>query len=275
MKIPEFKSIGEEAEVKVKKKFALHITEALAERLDLREGGKMSLCIEGNKLILDPIRIRDAVGLANKGKKFTSLSFEEVETRKKEEKLKEFLRALKEASGNIGKYYFKVAMANLKGYRFRERVYCYELYHRLRLALPPDFPYTLQGEMAKEGHPIIHKEVGAVKPDFILHKPGTMNDNLLVIEVKPLKNARKLQLKKDLDTLTKFLDLDIGYYCAIHLIYGSLKRKDKGISKVIKVYQEYNRENNRLSKYKNKLLLFWHKTFEEAAEQYNWEKDVF
>jgi len=208
MKIPEFKSIGGEAEVKVKKKFALHIPKALAERLDLREGGKMSLCIEGNKLILDPIRIRDAVERANKGKKFTSLSFEEVETRKEEEKLKEFLRALKEASGNIGEYYFKVAMANLKGYRFRERVYCYELYHRLRLALPPDaiFPYTLQGEMDKDGHPIIHKVVGAVKPDFILHKPGTMNDNLLVIEVKPLKNP--------LGCPNPFLFATYGYFLA-------------------------------------------------------------
>jgi len=274
MKITEFKSIGEEAEVKVKKKFAPHIPKALAQRFDLGEGGKMRLCVEGNKLILDPIRVRDAVELANKEKKFASLSFEEVETRKEEE-LKEFLRALEKASRNIEEYYFKVAMANLEGHRFRERVYCYELYHQLRLALPANFPYTLQGEMDKMKHPII---TGGVKPDFILHKPGTMNDNLLVIEVKPLNNTRSRQIKKDLDTLTEFLDLEKGYYCAIYLIYGTLKRKDEGISKIIKAYQDYNQDfnrPNRLNKYKNKLLLLWHKTVGQPAERYNWEYDVF
>jgi AbrB family looped-hinge helix DNA binding protein len=96
MKITEFKSIWEEAEVKVKKKFALHIPKALAERLDLREGGKMSLCIESDKLILEPLRRRDTVELAVKGKKFASVSFEEVETRK-EEKLKEFFKGVRES----------------------------------------------------------------------------------------------------------------------------------------------------------------------------------
>lgn len=84
-------------------------------------------------------------------------------------------------------------MANLEGHRFRERVYCYELYHQLRLALPANFLYTLQGEVDKMGHPII---TGGVKPDFILHKSGTMNDNFLVIEVKPLNNTRSRQIKK-------------------------------------------------------------------------------
>ncbi|MBL7117359.1 MAG: AbrB/MazE/SpoVT family DNA-binding domain-containing protein [Candidatus Syntrophoarchaeum sp.] len=77
--------MNQEAEVKIGKKFALHIPEVLAKRLDLREGGKMSLCIEGDKLILEPIGIRDAVELAVKGKKFASLSFEEVEKISKEE----------------------------------------------------------------------------------------------------------------------------------------------------------------------------------------------
>jgi len=71
--------MNQEATVRVGKKFALHIPKALAERLDLREGGKMSLCIEGDKLVLEPLRSRDAVELAVKGKKFASVSFEEVE----------------------------------------------------------------------------------------------------------------------------------------------------------------------------------------------------
>jgi AbrB family looped-hinge helix DNA binding protein len=66
-------------EVKEEKKFALHIPRAIAERLDLWEGGKMSLCIEDNKLILEPIGITNAVELAVKGKKFASVSYEEIE----------------------------------------------------------------------------------------------------------------------------------------------------------------------------------------------------
>jgi antitoxin MazE len=77
--------MSQEVEVKVEKKFALHIPKAIAERLDLREGGKMSLCIEDNKLILEPKRIKHAVELAVKGKKFASVSFEEIEKISQEE----------------------------------------------------------------------------------------------------------------------------------------------------------------------------------------------
>jgi AbrB family looped-hinge helix DNA binding protein len=77
--------MSQEVEVKVEKKFALHIPKAIAEQLDLREGGKMSLCIEDNKLILEPIGITNAVELAVKGKKFASVSFEEIEKISQEE----------------------------------------------------------------------------------------------------------------------------------------------------------------------------------------------
>jgi len=189
----------------------------------------------------------------------------------REKYFRKFQEILQMATQSMDQYYFRIAIANLRGYRFRERVYCYELYHQLRLALKC-FPYTLQGEMDKNNHPIIHREVGAVKPDFILHKPGTMKNNLLVMEVKPLNNTNRTQLKKDLDTLTKFLDL--GYYKAIHLIYGSLRRNDGGISKVIKTYKEYMNPS-RLNAYQGKLLLYWHRTSREAAIAYDWERDVF
>jgi antitoxin component of MazEF toxin-antitoxin module len=71
--------MAQEAEVKFGKKFVVHIPEALAERLDLREGGKLSLYIEGDKLVFEPLRRKSAVELAVKGKKFASLRFDEVE----------------------------------------------------------------------------------------------------------------------------------------------------------------------------------------------------
>ncbi len=166
-------------------------------------------------------------------------------------------------------------MANLNGHHFRERVYCYELYHQLRINLSgsQNFPYALQGEMDKHGNPIFHNEISAAKPDFILHKPGTMEHNLLVIEVKPLNNASYSQLKKDLDTLTGFLDL--GYYRAIHLIYGSIRRGDRSISKVIRAYGRYNSEFGKLNTNRGKLLLYWHRASGQRAIEYNWEGEIF
>jgi hypothetical protein len=189
----------------------------------------------------------------------------------KEKHFRKFQEILQWATKSMHQYYFRIAMANLRGHCFRERVYCYELYHQLRLSLQC-FPYTLQGEMDKNGNPIIHREISAVKPDFILHEPGTMKNNLVVMEVKPLNNANRPQLKKDLYTLTRFLDL--GYYRAIHLIYGSLRSDDGGISKIIRTYREYMNPT-RLNAYRGKLLLYWHRNNGEFAIIYDWEREVF
>ena len=188
----------------------------------------------------------------------------------KEKHFGKFNEALQCATKSMNHYYFKIAMANLRKYRFRERIYCYELYHQLRLTLRC-FPYTLHGEMDKIGNPFIHREIGALKPDFILHEPGTIENNLVVMEVKPLNNTNKPQLKKDLDTLTKFIDL--GYYRAVHLIYGSLRRDYGGISKIIRTYKEYM-DPARLNTYRGKLLLYWHRNIGESATIYDWEREV-
>ena len=189
----------------------------------------------------------------------------------KEKHFMKFQKSLQWATKNMDQYYFRIAMAKSRGHFLRERVYCYELYHLLRLGLQC-FPYTLQGEMDKIGHPIFRREIGAVKPDFILHKQGTIENNLAVMEVKPLRNAYRSNLKKDLDTLTRFLDL--GYYRAIHLIYGSLIRGDAGISKIIRTYREYMNPT-RSNAYRGKLFLYWHRTSGEFATIYDWEGEVF
>jgi hypothetical protein len=102
---------------------------------------------------------------------------------------------------------------------FRERVYCYELYHQLRVSLGDDFPYKLNGEVDKRSYSQIVPFVGAKKPDFIVHVPGLMKRNLVVMEVKP-NTARPSYLRKDLATLRGFLD-KAGYYRGVMLIYGN------------------------------------------------------
>ena len=58
---------------------------------------------------------------------------------------------------------------------YRERVYCYELYHQMRCCWPKGCPFYLNGEVDKAAHPIL-KQLGAsyAKPDLLVHRPGYM-----------------------------------------------------------------------------------------------------
>jgi len=138
---------------------------------------------------------------------------------KKQDFLK-FLKCLMKAMQNIDSHYFQLRFAGNNELIYRERVYCYELYHQLRLLLGDDFPYILDGELDKQGHAII---LGKEKPDFVIHVPGEMGKNLLVIEVKTVYVKDKIrELKEDIDKLKMFITSKASYYRAIMLIYGSI-----------------------------------------------------
>lgn len=162
----------------------------------------------------------------------------------KEKDFQFFIQCLREAIKNVDAHYFQLPIAG-DDPTYRERVYCYELYHQLRCILGSGFPYKLHGEVDKRGHPIIRN---SKKPDFIIHKPGYM-ENLVVIEVKPV-TVRKdpSRLKKDFRTLKWFLDKNnADYYRAIMLIYGSESGKlPNNIKEKIK---------DNIDK---RILVFWH-----------------
>jgi len=131
------------------------------------------------------------------------------------------------ASEQVAPEYLQLPVAGKEGLEYRERVYCYELYHRWRCHWPEDFRFSLSGEVDKSGHPIIRK---APKPDFLVHVPGRMS-NLLVVEVKP-GNAETAQMRKDLKKLTRFLrDLPPqhgqpgNYFAAYFWLYGLLVKE--------------------------------------------------
>lgn len=129
-----------------------------------------------------------------------------------------FLALLIEATAFIPDNYFHLPVAGKEKSNYRERVYCYEIYHQLRKLLDrdPDFAeYTLSGEIDKQGHPLIRK----CAPDFVLHVPGEMHRNLAVLEVKPV-NAALRGIDKDSKTLEYFLSPPIGYKLGVQLIYG-------------------------------------------------------
>ena len=88
------------------------------------------------------------------------------------------------ASSLVDEDYIQLPVADSEDLEYRERVYCYELYHQWRMHWPKNFPFSLSGELDKSGHPLIRDKS---KPDFLVHIPGQMT-NLLIVEVKP-KNA--------------------------------------------------------------------------------------
>lgn len=102
---------------------------------------------------------------------------------------------------------------------YRERVYCYELYHQMRHLWPEATEFYLNGEIDKSAHPIL-RDLGAdhVKPDLLVHRPGYMSGNHAVIEVKT-SEANLQGIRKDLQNLALFRDR-VGYQRAIYLIYG-------------------------------------------------------
>lgn len=162
----------------------------------------------------------------------------------KEQDFQYTLGGLKKAIERMGAHYFQLPIAGDEEPIYRERVYCYELYHQLRCILGDNFPYKLNGEVDKNGHPIIRS---AKKPDFIIHQPIDMRYNLVIIEVKPVTVKDKIkELKDDFETLKWFLD-NANYYRAIMLIYGNVNgHLPENIKEVIKNISD------------EKILIMWH-----------------
>jgi hypothetical protein len=133
------------------------------------------------------------------------------------EALNRFTEFLLAACSQISPEYFQLPVAEADAV-YRERVYCYELYHQLR-RLWGNFPFSLGGEVDKEGHP--HFENGpyaGAKPDFLVHWPGNMDGNLACVEVKPGTRSVR-SFKDDLRKLTWF-NRNAGYHAGIFLVYG-------------------------------------------------------
>lgn len=100
---------------------------------------------------------------------------------------------------------------------YRERVYCYELYHQMRRLWPAESPYRLNGEVDKRSHPYF-QDGAQPKPDLLVHQPGA-GENYAVIEVKSSRAATR-DIEKDLGTLTLFRNR-LGYERSIYLVYGA------------------------------------------------------
>jgi hypothetical protein len=133
-----------------------------------------------------------------------------------------FFTLLSTATAAISPAYFLLPVADGEGGEplvlYRERVYAYELYHQLRSIWPDNWQYSLAGEIDKRGHPIVRGEyLDNSKPDLLVHVPGRMDGNLVVLEIKPLRlnvnPAEQVAFQRDLQKLMAFRA--IGYEAAI------------------------------------------------------------
>jgi hypothetical protein len=76
----------------------------------------------------------------------------------------------------------------------------------------------LNGEIDKQKHPFFKKlDEGYAKPDFLIHIPGSMDENYAIIEVK--HSITTEGILKDLNTLNIFIQKAL-YKRGIYLIYG-------------------------------------------------------
>jgi hypothetical protein len=90
----------------------------------------------------------------------------------------------------------------------------------MRSIWPRNTPFYLNGEIDKAAHPILTKLGAAgMKPDFLVHRPGYMEGNHAIIEVKTCHTS-KSGICKDLGTLSRFVR-DVGYEHAMFLVFGS------------------------------------------------------
>lgn len=123
------------------------------------------------------------------------------------------------ATSNVSQEYFLLPIADSNPV-YRERVYCYELYHQMRCLWPTSqAQYILNGEVDKRAHNLIQgRRLSNTKPDFLVHIPGNMAGNHTVMEVKSC-NVTPRALVKDLETLTAYRE-QAEYSNAILLIYG-------------------------------------------------------
>ena len=81
---------------------------------------------------------------------------------------------LQQSTAAIEAGYFQLRVAGGDAPIYRERVYCYELYHQMRLCWPKEgCPFVLNGEVDKGGHPILGPMGLGGIPDFLVTDPAT------------------------------------------------------------------------------------------------------
>lgn len=130
--------------------------------------------------------------------------------------IEEIIKQIATAASHVADKYLNLTTTYEPSGIVRERVFCYELYHQLRLHVDDYQQLTLNGEIDKRGHPDF-REVDRKNPDFVFHIPGQHEGNTIVCEVKG--NLDISGIVKDLETITTFVSL-YNYKAGVFLLYN-------------------------------------------------------
>jgi hypothetical protein len=114
--------------------------------------------------------------------------------------MEQFTGILQQATAAIGHNYFALPIHGSDPV-YRERVYCYELYHQMRLLWPNECQLFLNGEIDEQKHSYFG-DGKYPKPDLLVHVPGH-GTNYAAVEVKS-HDPRKRHIVKDVNTLSLF-----------------------------------------------------------------------
>lgn len=162
-----------------------------------------------------------------------------------------FIDLIKTALNEVEPCFFKVKTTYNPQGIVRERVFCYELYHRIRLLMENNLEYinnikfadlALHGEIDKRGHEGFNQG-DRKNPDFVIHIPGCFEGNTIVIEVKG-KISDDADIDKDFNTLFTFLRYQ--YQLGIFILYNhSLQEllRSKWGSHILQIKNNANSEH--------------------------------
>ena len=132
-----------------------------------------------------------------------------------------FEKALIHAAEKIEERYFLTKIRQANGGDksvYRERIYCYELYHQIKVFCEYG-QMSIFAEYDKSGSGFYAgTSLQRVKPDFLIHLPGNIENNHIAMEVKS-STARRSDLRKDIEKLIKLTD-DHKFEIGVYLIYG-------------------------------------------------------
>lgn len=155
---------------------------------------------------------------------------------------------------------------------YRERIYCYELYHQFRSAMEAASHrhFTLSGEVDKRQHRELESLMSNSKliPDLLYHTPGNMDGNLVVIEVKTIHGDSK-GFKKDLVTLTGFTQ-EANYCKGILLVFGRHRRCHQKIKALCDKARQWHDEPATPINLE-RIELHWHQEANSQAQRISWE----
>ena len=139
-----------------------------------------------------------------------------------DEKVESFVEMITGSLENVGDEYYKITTTYESSGIVRERVFCYELYHQMRLVQYERglTDAQIHGEIDKSGHVAFDKNTRK-NPDFVFHVPGMMQGNAIVVEIKgKLEGTYQEGVYKDIVTLSKSTDNKHYYHSGVLIIYN-------------------------------------------------------